>query len=162
MREFNYPNRNYTETPNFQREIDIPSVQELKQSSHLADLYSKKFKERYGTEPVFPLDNAHLTTFKDIQKIAGKKAPQLIEHYLGMNDEWFIKQGHSTECLKKSITQVNASYGTKARSTNHGKIVIKTEVTCDKCFKHYQLEIEPKHLFDGTARHCELCSWLFP
>lgn len=125
-----------------------PLAQTIEQREHqaLLDLYCAEYQKKYSTDPVFDLNNAHLTTIKDIRRMCGKKSSDIVRHYFQMKDEWFLKMGHSLETLKKSIATINADMGKRgsagAKVGPKGLALLHNEL-CDKCGRTFQI---PYHL----------------
>lgn len=132
----------------------VQAVEELHETNYLLELYLKCYQNHYRAKPVWGLGNSHLTTIQDIKRLAQDKAPQLIQHFFKMKDQWFTRNCHSLDVLKKSINQVNTDY------VNHGTAIVPSAPikiqffrTCIKCNEHnswtgFLVEIESNEVCD--------------
>lgn len=135
----------------------IQAAEELIESNSLLNHYITCYKKKYRTDPVFSLDNAHLTTIKDIQKMGKNKAFQLVEHFFQIDpDGWFSRNGHSLKCLKGSLHQVNSSLGKKMPAPDSNDLAIQLHYACTKCGVRQLMEVNSSQL-DQPEILCANC-----
>lgn len=112
----------------------LAAVEELSSSNSLIDLYVKEHQKKYGTKPVWPLGNTHLTLIQDIRRMGGEKTQLLIMHFFKMKAESFPKKNHSLETLKWCLNEVNISLERHGHSCLRSTpIKIQFWRTCSVC-----------------------------
>lgn len=134
------------------------AIVEIKAQNALLDTYIEAYRNRYGTDPMFSLDNAHFTTLKDFSRVAKEKSHDLIKHYLRMNDEWFIRNGHSLEVLKRSLSAVNADFGKKTIGAPTPKgVLMDAQLYCIDCKEFFSRAVPLNYDFNEHAQ-CKKCT----
>jgi len=121
--------------------------------------YKTEFEARYKAEPYTTDKDAEITRWA-VKALKPDRAMDLITEYLGMSDEWFLKQSHSLLCFQKNVNRVLGSLGAKEHRTGQSKRnMIRTIVSCDRCHNHYWLTCSIKDLDDpGFERLCDNCA----
>ena len=111
----------------------LQAVEDQIELNWILEVYTGYFKQKFKGMPIFPVDNIQFKWAKDLKKLCGMKAAEIIEHYFSMKDEWFIKQAYSLECLVKNINKVNASFSQNSHlRQSHNQITVP--VFCDACW----------------------------
>lgn len=76
------------------------------------DSYAAAYQRRYKTEPVRNATvNAQLKAF--VARIGAQEAPLVAAFYVGLNDPFYVKQGHATGPLLKDAESVRMQWATK-------------------------------------------------
>jgi hypothetical protein len=79
--------------------------------------YAKAYAHKYKTEPV--RNSKTNSICKRLVALVGlEKACLLSEHYLTINDQWYLKKGHSIELLINDYQKILTSYETGINITN--------------------------------------------
>lgn len=131
----------------------IQAAQDQQEQSYLVDVFSRCWKNKFYSFPLFPTSNYHFVQMRNLKKEAGDKAAELIEHYFEIKDEWFIKQAYSLDCLCKNINKVNASLASRATHERAGDLLIR--YACDACEKQIDLRVPSNYKF--IFERCEDC-----
>ena len=133
----------------------LQAVEDQIELNWILEVYTGYFKQKFKGMPIFPVDNIQFKWAKDLKKLCGMKAAEIIEHYFSMKDEWFIKQAYSLECLVKNINKVNASFSQNSHlRQSHNQITIA--VFCDACWKEFPLTVSINHDFNHPHK-CPDC-----
>jgi hypothetical protein len=95
------------------------------------DAYEAAYKKRYNSSPF--IETEDLVVFVFLSKNFGlEQGKALVEHYLTMNDEWFMRQAHNPRTLRKDVNKVIADHGIK-KSRNTQSVDVAMRVWCDWC-----------------------------
>lgn len=134
----------------------MKEVTDLKESYGIEKIYSDVYEKRYGIAPIMSSNGSDATILKDLVRQLGLgRTTALVNGYLRMNDEWFIRTGHSLETMKKSIPAINSTLGNTQPLSKALRLSILRQ--CDQCeqYKVFVLPMDP----DWTKRvECDECS----
>lgn len=141
-------NKQYTRAAAVEDQLELDSL-----ATHYQELYKKKHR---GMMPLIADNNAHLFAFRELRRITGQKAFEILEAYFQMKDEWFEKQGYSMQCLLKNLNRVNqVAQRTTATRSLQGKIEIR--VHCDSCWTQFDLTCPMTFDFLTELVRCDEC-----
>lgn len=100
--------------------------------------YTDAYEEVHKTKPVSINRGVDRTTIKDILRILGEeRALEVVAHYVRMNDDWYVKKGHSLQVLKENLNVVNTSLSKKVLPFGSGQSPLLNSLTpCIKCDKY--------------------------
>jgi hypothetical protein len=136
-----------------------PKEVEITRNSNLIqDAYIAAYKERYKVEPFIETEDLQVFTF--LSKNFGlDRGSAIAKHYVSMQDEWFGKQAHNANTLRKNIQKVVADLGLREDKKNTSKgIVIRTSMSCDKCHTYFDFIGAAEDLARPSfARMCHTC-----
>lgn len=135
----------------------LQAIEDHSEHSYLLKLYQNCFENTYKSRYISNSIANDRTLIEDIKRMVPDKAAQIIEHYFKMKDDWFKKTSHSLETLKRNINAVNADLEKRSVSRPVGTITINVLVTCDECFKHFELWAKPESLDSDKKRLCKAC-----
>lgn len=133
----------------------LKEVEITRDAEAIREAYSEAFAARYHTPPFLEFDDGPVFSFlsKNFGKERGKKIAQ---HYVRMQDEWFLKNAHSAQVLKKNAAKVIADLGVWEHYRTSGRgLVIRCEVACDECGRYFQWRGDPSKV--GDRRECGGC-----
>lgn len=123
-------------------------------SNQIQDAYVAAFKKRYGIEPFIETDD--LTTFSFLCKNFGlEEGKRTVEHYLTMNDQWFVTKAHDVRSIRGNLNKIRAGMG---HPKQHGEIRMNIPLTCDKCHQPF-LWLGTAEQLDKEPRLCKECIW---
>lgn len=134
----------------------IQAAEDQMEVNNLLDLYISLYKKKFRNEPIFAPSNAHLTQIKDFKRLAKDKAYSIMNTYFQMNDDWFIKQHYSIDCLIKQINKVSTQ-AAKSIEIQSLKGKISLDFHCDACWKSMKLVCEPNFNFLDKPVRCDEC-----
>ncbi len=136
----------------------IKAAEEQIEYNFLLNVYAEGFRRKFFGPPVYPTNNSHFTTIKDIKKACGDRAMEIIQHYFEMPDPvgWFSKQGYSLHELHRSLNRVNASFHKKQGPKNTGTGVLE-KFYCDACWEPFSLT-HPMTFEHRQLIRCEKCT----
>lgn len=137
----------------------IAAAEDLIESNALLELYVRLYKKKYRGEPLFHVNNVHLTQIKDFKKHAKEHAYGIMQHYFEMRDDWFIKQAYSLDCLIKNLHRVSADY-TSRTTVHRQKGQVELEFFCDACWKPFNLICDLNYNFLNNPVRCPECKTL--
>lgn len=136
-------------------------VGSLIESSRVQEVYIESYKRRYGVNPIISTNGTDQTVFKDLARTIGvAKACQLVEHYFKMNNDWFVKKGHSVAVLKSELGVINGSLGDKPQQREAAQgLRMRVLVYCDNsgCDVKFERDVPMNHNFDSRNR-CTKCT----
>lgn len=95
--------------------------------NELITIYQNAFEARFGQAPVIDLNTANAVCDWAIQTMGFKRAKELMQAYLRMDDEWIKEQGFPFEVFKKQINRVIVSLGNKSQIPDDPYVVGMTE-----------------------------------
>lgn len=95
--------------------------------NELITIYQKAFEARFGQPPVIDLNTANSVCDWAITTMGFRRAKELMQAYLRMDDEWIKDQGFPFEVFKKQINRVIVSLGTKSQIPDDPYVVGLTE-----------------------------------
>lgn len=82
-------------------------------------LYSETYRQRYGVDPVRNAKiNGQLSQF--IARVGEADAPGVVQFYLYHNDGYYIKKGHSLDCLLRDAESLRTQWVTRTQITSIG------------------------------------------
>lgn len=123
------------------------------------DCYIERYRKRYTNAPMFVNMSASVTILKDLIRAGGLETTmKLITQYLRDNGDkdWYVRNGHSLEVLKGSISAVNAALGSCSPQGGTSPLTIAVILTCDCCKHIYDWIGHPAQL-DSDTRLCPEC-----
>lgn len=140
---------------------EMIEVKSLNESSRVQETYVECYKRRYGVNPIVSTNGTDQTVFKDLARSLGiTKACQLVEHYFKMNNDWFVKKGHSVAVLKSEIGVINGALGDKPQQQQAlGGMKLRVLLYCDNlgCDVKFTRDVPMNHNFDQSNR-CTKCA----
>jgi hypothetical protein len=137
----------------------INEVQLARQTNELFDTYRMLYKTRYESDPVIFNAGVAGTILKDIIRLVGyDRASKLVIAYFKSNDDWYRKQGHSLECLKKNLAQLSSQIPddkvVALRQPKNLRIMFWT--VCPKCQADFEVTCWASEA--EKVAHTKLCS----
>lgn len=140
---------------------EMIEVGSLIESSRVQETYVDSYKRRYGVAPIISTNGTDQTVFKDLARSLGiAKACQLVEHYFKMNNDWFVKKGHSVAVLKSEIGVINGALGDKPQQqASLGGLRMRVFLYCDArgCDVKFTRDVAMNHNFEQSNR-CTKCA----
>lgn len=136
---------------------DVPlyNVETVKIGNRVLDAYRSSYFKRYKTEPILSQNGTDQTILKDMARSLGEQRTiDLLEHYLKMDNDWFVKKGHNLETFKREMNVVNSDMGLRASKSGNRSGNIKVFFSCDGCMVHSYIEVPFKYDWDQRT----LCS----
>lgn len=133
----------------------LEAVQDQIEFNLLLDHYTAHYKMKFKGIPVRDTNDTYL--IKEIKKLCGERAREVIQHFFCMTDDWYHKKGFSLQCLKENLPAVVSSYNKKSASQKHdGKVV--RDFWCESCWKPITLyqELTKTDMNDKLYR-CPKC-----
>lgn len=141
--------------------LELLEVRQVKDQDRLVEVYVASYEKRYRIKPI--LSAVDRTVLTDLNRGLGfARTKAIVEHYLKMDNEWFVTKAHDLDTLKKNLNVINADFGLRTSKPHHGKAVIVTTAYCDnpKCRTYGQrkiMEVPIDHNFDRRLL-CNECS----
>lgn len=111
-------------------------VELTKETNALLDHYKAEYQKRYKRQPIVPSLSIAMADIRAVLSMLTSyaEAEAVITHYLktdGVND-WFKRQGHSTECLKKNVIPLSTQIGkTVSKGAEGGGLRLQIIRNCD-------------------------------
>lgn len=132
-----------------QSQAKIGEVLDLKNADKATEAYCKAYEKRYKTRPILSPARSDQTILKDLTRSMGlAKVIELLEHYLTMDNEWFITKAHSLDVFKKDLNSVNSDLGLRKSKQPGSGLKMQMRFHCDKCGKAFQLVVPLNYNFD--------------
>lgn len=136
---------------------EMMAVHENKEANRLTEIYIEEYERAFGIKPVFDPGNFHIGIFKDIHQATKEKGEDIVRQFFHIKDEWFQKQGYTPECLKKNLATIALSLKQRAHAPQRGPTTFVTTVTCDECFRQFDLTTTKHGLDSDQPRICNEC-----
>ena len=130
-----------------------------RQAGLLIDHYRRIYEETHSGRKPFVINISQISDALRvlIEQSSFERMQQIISFYLKSNDEWFVKQGHSLECLLKNMPALQANAPGAPRPTQ--TIVIRFWSMCPVCKKNIEHDAKSFEEMEDKAyiQACDEC-----
>lgn len=138
--------------------LELLEVRHQKDSDSIIEVYVEAYEKRYRVKPILAQNGVDRTVLSDLLRTLGlARLRAIIQHYLRMDNTWFVTKAHDLDTLKKNLNVVNSDLGikqSKAPATTGLHIV--TNLYCDNCQARYVATVAMNHNFD-LRNLCKTC-----
>lgn len=130
----------------------MDSKQEIEHSNYLLEVYCALFHKKYNTKPVFEDSNPQFDQIKTFKRMGAERSAAILEHYFGIEDQWFINNAYSIPCLIKNFNRVSASLGKWGKGNGmEGVKWMQVGLYCDSCDDHYLIIVKKEYSFEQLS-----------
>lgn len=135
--------------------MDLGAIAEAKLANELESLYLGIYRDKYGVGA--HIEDQDRNVFNWLSTNFTKtRTLQIVEAYFKCTDPFINRKYHPVKMIRSEINQILPLIKDKVDPRNNNKIVLKVHISCDCCFKYFDLICTPEQL-DKGARICEAC-----
>ncbi len=141
----------------------LAAIDEMQSESVLMDFFEGAYRNKFRVPYVSPLKLADITFFSDLKRQVGlPRAKAIIMHFFKLDTYNTKSRGHTVPVLKAEINIINAALGSKdplqsPQSSDSLAPWIKVNISCDDCFKNFELVIQASRNAFDRRMSCEQC-----